>query len=377
MIQHIIVGIIAIFLCLISDKNNRRTRFMLPFSFAIVTLFFAIRYNYGLDYVSYHNMFEMGDTSTSWRDNQESTFYIVLNSFSHFYKFVIFYTVLIMAGLFLWVRKYCNVKYYALFFVMFMFMQSMSYNMMSAMRSTMAAFILWVALYFFYIKRKNWVLYVLFLVLASGFHLSVLSFLVLPVVDLIVPKLKGSYLFYFFFSCFVLSMFGNEKLFSLIVSSNSLLDIYGSYYDHVEDNNISIVGTFNNALFLLPTFFICRSKHILIKNYKELFVLYVLYFTIYSLNLDIQNRFTSYIGIFFIIMISIVAGGQKLIDKCGIEHEITFISTKEKWLMLVSLLFKVFFDYYKFYLLMSSPKYLFLDGNPLLYQTIFDIPQLP
>lgn len=377
MIHHIIITVIAVILCLVPVNVNRRTKYMMPLAFIIVTFFFAIRYNYGLDYVPYLDAFYNGDNATSWRNNQERLFYMVMNFFSQYYKFVIFYTVLIMAGLYFWVRRYCNEKYYALFFLMFMFMQSMSYNMMSSMRSTMAAFILWVALYFFYIRKKNWILYVVMLFVASGFHLSVLSFLALPLVDFVVPKVKGTHIFCFFIGCFLLSSFGNEKLFSFIVSSNSLLETYSTYYDRVENNNISIFGTMNNALFLIPAFYICRAKGPLLKYYHEIFVLSVLYLTIYSLNFDIQNRFSSYIGIFFIVIISIIAGGFKIKNKHDSEQEFVLISSTERWTMLAIIIFKVGFDYYKFFLLMSSPYYLLIDGNPLLYQTIFDAPKLP
>lgn len=377
MIQHITVAIVAILLCLIPDKNNRRKKYMLPLSFLIVTVFFAIRYNYGLDYMSYQNLFDMSESSTSWRDDKETFFYIVMNRFGHFYQFVIFHTVLFMTGLFLWVRKYCNEKYYALFFLMLMFMQSMSYNLMSSMRSTMAACILWGALYFFYIKKKNWFFYSLVIIIASGFHLSILSFIILPFVDYLFPKIKGIVLFYFLIGCFIFSLLGNEQLFDFVVSNISELNTYGSYYERVQDNNISIFGTMNNALFLFPAYFICRSKDLLLENHRKLFVLAFLFLTLYSLNLDIQNRFTSYIGLFFILIISIVAGGYKYIDQDGIKQEYVFLKEREVWIMLVPLIFKVLFDYYKFYLLMLSPFYKGLDGNPLFYQTIFDAPYLP
>ena len=378
MLQHIIVAFLAILLCLITDINDRRKRFLMPLAFILVTFFFAIRYNYGLDYVAYQTMFEAGDTSTSWRDGQERLFYIIMNKFSHFYEFVIFSTLLIMVGLYLWIRKYCNEKYYSLFFLMFMFMKAMSYNMMSAMRSSMAACVLWASLYFFYIKKKQWIPYLLLLFIGSGFHLSILAFCILPVVDMIIPKVKGNYLFCFFIGCFIISfLFGNERLFSFIVSSNNTLDTYSTYFEHMEENNISIFGTINNALFLFPAFYICRAKKQLIKSHKELSVLCILFLTIYSLNLDVQNRFTSYMGIFFIIIISVVAGGYKYKDQSGVTREITFTTKAERWIMLAPLIFKIGFDYYKFYLLMSSPLYIFLDGNPLIYQTILDAPHLP
>ena len=378
MVQHIIVALIAILLCLIPDNaNNRRSKYLMPLAFAIVTVFWAIRYNYGLDYVEYQNMFERGDTSTAWRDNKETFFYLFLNSFQYFYQFVIAFTLLVMGCLFIWVRKFCNEKYYAIFFIMFMFMNAMSYSMMSAMRSTMAAVVLWVALYFFYIKKKNWILYSLLVFAASGFHLSVISFLVLPIADLVIPKVKGIFIFYFLIGCFIFSLFGNESLFSIITSSNAMLDGYNSYYSFVESNNISIFGVMNNALFLFPAYFICKSKDLLIRSNKGIFVLAILYLVLYSLNLDIQNRFTSYIGIFFIIIITNVAGGLKFTDEYGFEIVTPCLSKREKWIMLAPLLFKVFFDYYKFFLLMSSPMYFGLEGNPLFYQTIFDAPQLP
>lgn len=378
MIQHIIVALIAILLCLVSDNaNNRRAKYTMPLAFVIVTFFFAIRYKYGLDYVEYQNMFERGITSTAWRNGQEKLFYLVQNSFQYFYQFVIVLTVLTMGGLFLLIRKYCNQKYYALFFVMFMFMPSMSYNMISALRSTLAAVVLWMALHFFYLKRKNWILYLILVLVASGFHLSAILFFVLPIADIIIPRAKGTLLFCFLIFCFIFSLFGSEGLFNFITSKNTMLESYNSYYSFIEDNKISLFGLMNNTLFLFPAYYICKFKDQFIKKYNGVFVLAFMYLVLFSLNLDIQNRFTTYIGVFFILMISVVAGGYKYVDEYGLSHETKFITPRERWVMIAPLLFKVFFDYYKFYLLMSSPIYIGLDGNPLFYQTIFDAPQLP
>ena len=81
--------------------------------------------------------------------------------------------------------------------------------------------------------------------------------------------------------------------------------------------------------------------------------------------------------LFFVIMISIVAGGLNMVDQNGRVQQINLLSKNERWIMLAPLVFKIFFDYYKFALLMSSPMYFWLDGNPLYYQTIFDAPKLP
>lgn len=376
MLHHIIITLIVILLCLIpNNRKNRRKKWILPLSFLIVTVFLAIRYNYGFDYPSYQDLFTRGVTSTSYRDNSEVLFYRMMHLFEHFYQFVIVYTVLIMGMLFVLVRKYCNEKYYALFFFMFMLMSSMSINLMSAMRSSMAAVVIWVAIYFFYLKHKRWLPYVAVVVVASGFHLSALVFLILPFLDVVINKMTGRGMFTFLVICLVLSFIGTSFLYELIFGSSSVFGGYANTYgDLAQENQRTIFGVLNNSLMLFPAYFICRNKDKFAKQNKGLYVLTMTYLIIFSLNMDLQGRFTSYLCIFLVLSISMVAGG--FLKEDGFEKQ-SVLSKMQKLVMLLPLIVMILYNYYSFFNSLSNGDYILEEGNPIIYQTIFDAPYLP
>lgn len=146
-----------IMLLLWNVKNDKiRTQYILPFCFILITLFFALRYEYGNDYWHYYLRWDSGRlVEGDNRGTGETLFYGFMQLFDKYYKFVIVHTLFFCLIMFYLVKRYVLPSYYALFFFMFLSMSTLSYNMMSAMRSTMAACILWLALDFFYIRNLS------------------------------------------------------------------------------------------------------------------------------------------------------------------------------------------------------------------------------
>lgn len=376
MLQYIVITIIAILLCLIpNNSKNRRKKWIMPLCFLLVTVFLAIRYNYGLDYPSYLELFSRGATSTSYRGDSEVLFYGMMHMFEHFYQFVIVYTVLIMGMLYLLVRNYCNEKYYALFFFMFMLMPAMCLNLMSAMRSSMAACVIWGAIYFFYLKRKRWLPYMIMVAFAGGFHLSAFVFLALPLLDLVANRVSGIGMFFFLVFCLVLSFIGTSFLYEWIFGTNTVFGGYAyTYKDLTQDNQRTIFGVLNNSLILFPAYFICRNKEKFEKRLKGLYVLTMTFLIIFLLNMDLQGRFTSYLCIFFVLSISMVVGG--FLNGDNFEKR-KVLAPKLKLIMLLPLVVMIVYNFYSFVVSLSSSMYILEEGNPLIYQTIFDAPYLP
>lgn len=376
MLQYFVITLIAILLCLIpNSKKNRRKKWFLPLSFMVITVFLAIRYNYGLDYPSYLELFSRGATSTSYRGDSEVLFYRMMHLFPHFYQFVIAYTVLIMGMLFLMVRKYCNEKYYAFFIIMFMLMPAMCLNLMSAMRSSMAACVIWLGIYLFYLKQKRWILYMMIIVVASGFHLSALVFLLLPLLDILVNRVSGRGLLYVLVACLVLSFIGTSFLYEWMFGSTTVFGGYANTYeDLAQANNRTIFGVLNNSLMLFPAYYICQSKEAFLKQNRGLYVLAMTYLLIFMLNMDLQGRFTSYLCVFFILSITMVAGG---FPKGGSFEQHSVLSFNQKLVMLLPLMVNIAYNFYSFIISLSSGSYIWEEGNPLIYQTIFDAPYLP
>lgn len=376
MLQHLIITLLAILLCLIpNNKKNRRKKWLMPLGFLIITVFLAIRYNYGFDYPSYLELFSRGVKSTSYREDSEILFYAMMNLFGHFYQFVIVYTVLIMGMLYLLVRKYCNEKYYALFFFMFMLMPEMCINLMSAMRSSMAACVIWGAIYFFYLKRKQWLPYILLVVVASGFHLSALVFLGLPIMDVFIKNFSGRGMFFFLVVCLVISFLGTSFLYKWLFQSSSNFGGYANTYgDLAQDNQRTIFGVLNNGLILFPAYYICHFKKHFLRQYKGLYVLTMTFLIIFFLNMDFQGRFTSYLCVFLIICISLTAGGFFRGNSFDTR---SVLNKTQRLVMILPLLVRVMYNFYTFFNSLSSGAYILEEGNPIIYQTIFDAPYLP
>ena len=375
MLQLVIVTALSILLCLITNiKSREKIWFLL--SMLIITFFFAIRYDYGLDYVAYHDLFDRGASSTTYRGDQEQLFYSFMSIFPYFYQFVIVYTILIMGGVFLLAKKMCSAKYYALFIFSFMLIVGLAANLMSSMRSSLAALILWVGLYFFYILKKRWIIFSVIVLFASGFHLSVLSFLTLPIFDYLFCKIKPQTTFAIICFCYIFSFFGDLFLFEQIISVNNVFNSYANYYDFMDKNSRSVFGLLNNAIYLLPTYFICKNKNEFVKKRcSGIYIISIVYMIIFSLNLDFQGRFTSYIGLFFILAVCqlLEFSSPHIISNYG-RKEIVFRNTTY---IILPLVFKTLLDFYKYCLSLTSSFYTNIEGNPLLYRTIFDAPYFP
>ena len=219
-----------IILLLWKVKNDKiRTQFILPFSFILITLFFALRYEYGNDYWHYYYRWDSGRlVEGDNRGTGETFFYGFMQLFDKYYKFVIAHTLLFCSIMFYLVRRYVVPKYYALFFFMFMSMSTLSYNMMSAMRSTMAACILWLALDFFYIRKKMWVPYFSMVIIAGFFHTSALAFSILPLVDWGLRVIKPKTLFTLLVIGMIINVVYAKQVYAFVLSfSDTISETYG------------------------------------------------------------------------------------------------------------------------------------------------------
>ena len=57
MIVHLSILFFLLFINLQPTSKNKRKKYVLPISFVIITIYWALRYDYGLDYWNYYNLF--------------------------------------------------------------------------------------------------------------------------------------------------------------------------------------------------------------------------------------------------------------------------------------------------------------------------------
>ena len=349
------------FLCFAVQKEKRRLKYILPFCFLLLTFFFSIRYDYGLDYHNYLDAFVSGKASARGAGDQEvdAFFYTFLHFFGKFYIFIIVHTIIVFSALYYLTKKYCDNRYYILFFFLLLTQNGLIFNMISALRSTLAAVVLWLALDFFYINKKRWIPYVLLVVFASLFHTSVILFLFLPLVDFLVLKIKPRTLFFIIAASSIIPMFFANTIIDTAVSNVDAFQIYEDYTQ--SDFTSNLTGVLIRALWLFPTFFIIKHSEEFKNKNQGLYVISILFITIYIINMDWQDRFSTYLKIFWVFAFSIIA--PKL-------------NPSQKIIALVPLVTAVLFSFYQFVTSMYI-EYMFSEGNYLYFHTIFEVPRLP
>lgn len=366
-IQFTICAII-ILLCWITKDENKKEKIILPLSFMAITLFFAIRYDYGLDYWSYLNYYESGRTIEEVggvsRGTGEKWFYYFMNLFPKFSYFIIAHTIITFSVLYFVTRKYLSPKYYPLFFFLILTMSVLSFNWISALRSTMAAAVLWIGMDLFYIKKKRWLPFIGMVVIAGFFHTSALFILVLPLVDFLIEKTSPSILFGIMIVGLISTLFFTEQLYELILSSSKLME--ETYSDHLSNESAAgytIFGVIHNSLLLFPFYFIITRKDIFVGPQRRIYILAAMIIILRCFKLDFNGRLSAYLFIFAIFALAYVLPRLK---------------RTEKLICMIPMLVWCFYGIYLFYMTMVINQHtVYSEGNYLFYHTIFEPTVIP
>ena len=352
-------------MCWFTKDENRKRNLILPMAFLAITVFFAIRYDYGLDYWGYFNYYESGRTvEGDNRGTGEALFYSFMNFFPKYTYFIIAHTIIVFSILYIVTRKYLLPKQYPLFFFLILTMSVLSFNWISALRSTMAAAILWIGLDLFYIKKKRWVPFVGIVILAGFFHTSALFLLLLPFLDFIIEKSNPLLLFIILIVGLISSLFFTNDLYRILLSSNRLfLDAYADYLNKESTEGYSIFGVIHNSILLFPYYYVVAKKNLFKGEYQRIFVLATIIIVLRCFKIDFNGRFSAYLFIFVIYAWSYVL--QRL-------------NKKDKIICLLPLLVWCFYGIYLFYMQMFNGQFtVYSSGNYLFYHTIFEASPIP
>ena len=360
------ICVIIILLCWITKDEKRNKNLVLPFSFLIITIFFAIRYDYGLDYWSYYFYYESGRTIEEAggvsRGTGEVWFYYFMNQFPRFSYFIIAHTIIVFSALFFVARKHLSPKYYPLFFFLILTMSVLAFSWISSLRSTMAAAILWIGLELFYIEHKQWIFYFGIVVVASLFHTSALLFIILPFIDFIIVKTKSVYIFILLIAGMISTLFFTERLYNILLSSNVYFrDAYEGHLDSVE--GYSIFGVIHNSLLLFPYYFIVTKKQMFKNSNNKIYVLASLVIVLRCFLLDFHGRMSSYLFIYVIF---------------ALAHVLPRLKKTERIICMAPFLIWCFFGIYLFYMTMILNEHtIYSEGNYIHYHTIFEPSMIP
>ena len=358
---HLSLLVIILLLNLMPEKWADRKKFILPFSFLMVLVYWAIRYDYGLDYWNYYNMFYSGRQVERTGTFGERWFYIFTHLFKFYYQTIIAESIIIAVSLFHLVRKYISPKVYWLFFLLLFIVTGFHFNLISAQRTAMAAVIVYWAFDLFYITHKRWMPFILMILAATMFHTSAIVFIIFPGLYLFLRNVSGHSLFIALVIAAVLSHTITNVLFSNVINNIDIFNDYNVYADRNYNRGWSFI--LGSLLTIVPWYYLCLRYRKDNQQYDTIFIIAYIYQFLTFIGLNFQDRYTAYLYPFFIIVLS---------------QEVVTSDKRKKMIMLLPLLFFLFYAMYWYYwMLLDKINSEWSSGNMYFYHTIFDAPSLP
>lgn len=261
---YIPLGILLAFFCFVMRRKEAQAKRAFMWSFFVVFVFAAIRYQFGPDYDSYWNIYENikgtdVDNYTSTGAGAEKLFLAYLSVFQSYTFFIIVNTLLWFLANYLFLSIYAKGADSWLIILYFLFNTSYFQLSMVAMRSAMSAFIFIFALLFFlkYRDRKySRFVFAALIILAGQFHTSCLA--LIPMVFLTTSNKSV------FFSPWLLVVSGLISIISFMLGENVFVQTIGNYIvDNVDSMSRyseeegyvfgAISGTFFTLVFMAAT----------------------------------------------------------------------------------------------------------------------------
>lgn len=176
MLVYFSILFIILILCAFTGNNVKKNNYTLFFCIALIFLFMALRKDYGGDYSSYEDYYNIIHSAGSNSLIQiESGFRWIVILMSSYRMLLIVVAFLFSSALFFLFKMYIPVRYWALAFLILFISKSMLIGNMSGMRISIAvsAFIY----SFYFLEQGKKLLYTILMIGASFFHTSVLFFL--------------------------------------------------------------------------------------------------------------------------------------------------------------------------------------------------------
>lgn len=353
MIEYFIVS----FICILITFFQKKTKNALTFSFIILTVFLAIRYNFGNDYPAYLLHFDLANQGTLENAFDFERFengWVILCRICKpigFFGMVIFLTILENAIIYYIIRKYVPQDWYWLALFGYLFSVSLCLTGLSMMRQFLAMCICLIS--FVLVTRRKVILSILLVLLASQFHTS--AYVCLPICFMGIIKdiqvsFKTSLLFILVLAIIystAVVLFG-DYLSQFI--NDSVFDVYEGSIGQKYTRNIGISTFFN--YFILGIIILMLNKQ---ETSNRLFVLFFLLFFIVDAFKPIAPLI-SRVGLYFYILYPICM--PNAVAKLSIRTRI------------VTICLLIIFGVYGYFSFILSPGW----GNSFLhYKTIFSV----
>lgn len=311
MVVHFLLLIIILLLCSIRCKRGYREHLFLPICFILLALYWALMYDYGLDYWNYYDIFYKDPYYGDGRG--EPFFWKIFFSFPNYYLFVVFYGIVVSSIIYYFVKKTIPPTYYWYFFLVFMLHPSLCLNMTYVFRSAIGSCIIWIAIYRYYVKRVDFTRLYLLIGAASLIHHSLALCVLLPLVGYLLQRVPSFIIFILLIIALCIGMSGAMELFASFVGAMEAFEAYSHYgADRIDDPTITML--LSRALHLIPAFFILHYKNT--NEYtNRLSGVCMFYYLVYFIGFDMLGRLTMMLYVFVIICTIAISNNKNWIIK--------------------------------------------------------------
>lgn len=284
---------------------NRKFSFIF-FSFTILFLFLALRYDYGNDYLDYlyiHQSFNEGMSAWGEKDVLFKQLNLLVSDFKLMIAIISFFYIMVIYYL---VKKEVPYNYYWLSVIILLINPYLFLIHLSSVRQTIALCFFIIAVYF--AINKKVLMYFIFILIASGFHKSAL--LLLPIYFFL--NLKSMKMKYLIILIFSLASLLFTPLFDFVLNSVILLFPRYDYYLTFE------LGNSLRSTILSFFFFIMIVTNINKLKGKEIvfgkLALIATTLSILSYKVSMITRLNIYFEIFMVIAIPLIIYRTKRLE---------------------------------------------------------------
>lgn len=287
---HLVLAISAFLVLLIRNKK------VLSFSFVILFVFAALRYDFGNDYDSYLNCFNYIKNG-QYNPFDEEVLYAWLNKISPSFSFLIVLTsAVFLYAVYVLIKNNVSEEYFGIAFLIFVINPYIFLMNLSALRQCLATAVFIFAVQF--AKKKKIILYIALIIVASLFHKS--AIVLLPFYFWANEKKVKSWQIVAIVSVLLVLLLSPESLNQLI---EIVLEFFqDANYDYYYSNELqnSLRATLLSSVYLIYVLINITKLEGKTLMYSKLYMVAMI-FAVLAYKLSMMTRLQMYFDIFSLV----------------------------------------------------------------------------
>lgn len=285
-------------LLLLTPSLNKKYPFYV-FSFAVLFLFLALRYDFGNDYMNYYIIHTNINAGVKTWGNEDVLYRYINLLIPNFYLFVTVLSAFYISTILFMIRKNLKKSNYWLAVLILLINPYLFLVHLSSFRQTIAICIVILAVHF--LTKKKRFIYILLIIIAAGFHIS--AVLVLPIFILINQKKVNFIYFLVIIGGLILLLFSPLFDFGIKWALDFFPQNYTFYYEQGSQNSLraTLISSF---FFFLVIFNINKleGKEII---YGKLSLIGTI-ISLLAYKLSMLTRIGMYFDVFLIVSLPLI-----------------------------------------------------------------------